>query len=371
MTLTLAELDRLLNLAYLDARQNERNRNAQLRFELDLENNIRNLRTRLWKREYTPDPPICFVIDTPREIFAPQFQDRVVSHLLFNMIAPLFDPLFIYDSYSCRKEKGTLFGIERLEHHLRSCTENYTKRAYVLCLDISGYFMNINKQTLYNILITEMNKHKNTWEKVIDYNFVDYLFRAILFRDPTKGAIKLGNPNNWNKLPSYKSLFNALPGIGLTIGDITSQLFSNIYMDPTDQYIKRDLGCKHYGRYVDDLRIVHNDKNFLHDISIKIGNFINTNLGLSLNTTKTRIIRADKTVDFLGARIRKGRRYVAPSTAVNFAKKAYVGQDISILNSYIGYLRHFRSDKILEKLLPPIVNSGAYKFSNGSFKFKY
>ena len=142
-------------------------------------------------------------------------------------------------------------------------------------------------------------------------------------------------------------------------------------MNPADQYIKRVLGCKHYGRYVDDLRIIHNDKNFLNSIIGKIGNFVTSELGLTLNSSKTRIIRADKTVDFLGARIRKGKRYVAPSTAVNFAKKAYVGQDISILNSYIGYLRHFRSDKILEKLLPPIVNSGQYKFSKGCFKFKY
>lgn len=370
MKLTRNDLDALLTKAYLDARLNERHRPAQLRFELNLESNLRNLREQLIKRAYKPSPPICFVIDTPREIFAPQFTDRIVSHLLFNMIAPLYDPLFIYDSYSCRLGKGTLFGIERFEKHLRSCTENFSKRAYVLCLDISGYFMSINKQILYDILCSEMKKHKNHWEKLIDYDFVDYLIRVILFRNPTDGAIKLGKLSDWDKLPPHKSLFNAAPGIGLTIGDITSQLFSNIYMNPADHAAKRLIGCKYYGRYVDDIRIVSRDKQFLNSVIKNMNMFLTNELNLTLNPKKTRIIKADKTIDFLGAEIRKTKRYVTDETIKKFASRIYPGIDIAVLNSYIGYLRHFRTDKVLEKTLPPLIASEVYDFSNNTFKFK-
>ena len=353
MDLTRNELDRLLTLAYLDARQNERTKNAQLSFELNMEDNLRVLREELWKREYKPSPPMCFVIDTPREVFAPLFRDRIVSHLLFNMIAPLFDPLFIYDSYSCRKGKGTMKGIVRMEHYIRSCTENFTKRAYVLCLDISGYFMNINKGILYRILCEEMHKHKNKWENFIDYSFVDYLIRVILFRTPTEGCAKIGKLSNWDKLPPHKSLFNSPIGSGLTIGDVTSQLFSNIYLNPADQFAKRELHCKHYGRYVDDIRIVHHNKEALERIAYKIDRYLKQNLSLRLNPNKTRIIRADKTVDFLGANVCKFNRYASDRTLVKFAEKSkdWTGENLSSANSYLSYLKHFKADKVITSVI--------------------
>ena len=349
MNLTRNELDRFLTLAYLDARQNERTKNAQLSFELNLEDNLRALREELWKREYKSSPPMCFVIDTPREVFAPLFRDRIVSHLLFNMIAPLFDPLFIHDSYSCRKGKGTMKGIVRMEHHIRSCTENFTKRAYVLCLDISGYFMNINKGILYRILCEEMHRHKNKWENRIDYSFVDYLIRVTLFRTPTEGCTKLGKLSNWDKLPPHKSLFNSPIGTGLTIGDVTSQLFSNIYLNPADQFVKRELHCKHYGRYVDDIRIVHHSKETLERVAYRADKYLRKNLSLRLNPNKTRIIRADKTVDFLGANVRKFNRYASDRTLAKFAEKSrdWTDGDLSSVNSYLGYLKHFKADKVV------------------------
>lgn len=217
-------LDKLLTIAYLDARRNERTKRAALSFELDLENNLRILREELWARKYRPAPPVCFVIDTPREVFAPLFRDRIVSHLLFNMIAPLFDRTFIFDSYSCRKGKGTLSGIRRLEKHMRSCTGNYTKRAYVLHLDISGYFMSIDKGILYSIICAE---------------------------------------------------------------------------------------------------------------------------------------------------IRGGRRYAAGSTIRKFAEKAFEGQSLSVLNSYLGYLKHFRADKATGKIIQPLADGGQYMFADNSSKVTF
>lgn len=361
MKYTKEYLSQLLMKAYLDARKNERNTNSQLRFELDLENNLKSLCDKIWNRTYKPSPPFCFIIDTPREIFAPQFKDRIVSHLIFNMTSPLFDPLMIYDSYSCRKEKGTLFGIERLEHHLRSCTENFTKRAYVLCLDISGYFMSINKDILYKILCDTLDKHRSSWETDLDYDLLDFLIRGFLFRDPTEGAVKLGKLEDWDKLPPYKSLFNSKPGIGLMIGDVTSQLFSNIYLNYIDQYAKKVLRCKHYGRYVDDIRIIDRDKEKLKTISKEIEEELNRALGLQLNPRKTRIIRADRTVDFLGADLLKGNRYASAGTLKRFSGKYKNSliipsdHEISSINSYLGYLKHFKSDKLVGEVIDSVL----------------
>lgn len=360
MKLGKSMLDALLMQAYLDARQNERNKNAALAYELDLESNFRTLRESLWNKTYRPDPPMCFIIDTPREVFASRFQDRIVSHLLFNMLAPLFEPLFIYDSYSCRKGKGTLFGVKRLEKHLRSCTHNYTKRAYVLYLDISGYFMSINKGVLYNIICTEMQKHAEKWGKEIDYKFVDYLLRAIIFRDPTEGCIRIGDTKKWEKLPRHKSLFYSQVGCGLTIGDVTSQLFSNIYLNPLDHFIKRDLKCRYYGRYVDDKRIVSESKKELVRVAVAVDSFLKNRLGLHLNHKKTKIVRADKTVCFLGIEMREGKMYAADESIRKFASKAYVGQNLSVLNSYLGYLKLFRTEKSCKRITLSLLESGVY-----------
>jgi len=182
---------------------------------------------------------MCFIIRDPviREVFAASFRDRIVHHLLYNWLMPIFEPTFIYDSYSCREGKGTLFGIKRLEHHIRSCSNNYRKECYVLKLDIEGYFMNISRSRLYDMIVSR-------------------LLAQVVFNNPVKGCYRKERISDWNELPSSKSLFYAAPGCGLPIGNLTSQLFSNIYLSVLDGYVKRVLRCRHYGRYVDDFYIV-------------------------------------------------------------------------------------------------------------------
>lgn len=144
--------------AYFSARRNKRNTLAQLKFEINLEANLIKLYEELRNRTYKPLPCTCFITDDPvkREIFSSEFRDRIVHHLLYNYISPIFERRMIYDSYSCRKNKGTLFGIKRLDHHIRSCSNNYMKDAYILKLDLKGYFMSINKQKLYDILVSDL-----------------------------------------------------------------------------------------------------------------------------------------------------------------------------------------------------------------------
>lgn len=143
----------LINIynAYYQARKNKRNTKEQLAFEVDHENQLHQLFEKICAGTYTVSPSKAFVIEKPvyREIFAPQFIDRVVHHLIAQYIQPQIELQLIDDAYSCRKGKGTSYGINRAKYFMRSVTANYAKDAYILKLDISGYFMNMNTEILY------------------------------------------------------------------------------------------------------------------------------------------------------------------------------------------------------------------------------
>ena len=351
----------------------ERNKSTQLLFEVEQERNLYNLCEEIYNRTYKPSPPICFLIKEPtyREVFAPAFKDRIVSHLLFNSIAPIFEKTFIYDSYSCRKGKGTLFGINRMEYFLRSCTEDYKylNETWVLSLDISGYFMSIHRPTLYKLVMNILNKYqyqhlykgsKQLWDDVIDYSLCEYLISGLLLRDPRDGVTIINkDSDDWNLLPPNKSLFNAPKNTGLPIGDLTSQLFSNIYLGQFDQFMKRDLGCRYYGRYVDDSRIISRDKQFLQDLIPKADEYLKDKLSLSLHPKKTQIQPAKFGINFLGQIIRPHRRYAKNKTIKSFSTLAWklskkediTGKDISSVNSYLGYFQWVREFGELEKII--------------------
>lgn len=349
----IAELYNRVLQAYLKARKNERNKHSQLTFEINLYQNINNLVTSLCYRNWNPSPLTCFMIEKPtfREIFAPEFKDEVVSHLLFDLIEPEFERKFIYDSFSCRKGKGTLFGINRFIHHIKSVTDNYKKEAYVLNLDISGYFMNIDRLILKEILLKNLKDHE-------EFDFIKYLINTILDRDPCKNCIRIGNSELWRNFPKHKSLFNSPPNVGLTIGDVVSQLFSNIYLNELDQFCKSKLGCKHYMRYVDDIRILSDNKKELEDLIPKISEFLKTTLHLNLHPKKTKIISTNKTQYFLGAYVEKYRVHANRRTIDNF--KTYVKsikgklcgeKELSHINAYLGYLQFFDDFKIVNKII--------------------
>ena len=268
--------------AYYDARRNKRNSINQMQFEINYESNLIQLAQEINDRTYQIAPSICFVITDPvqREIFAADFRDRVVHHLIYNYISPIFERVFINDAYSCRKGKGTSYGIERLQHFILSSSENYTKDCYVLKLDIKGYFMAINKQILFEKIKTTLEKFRYrtkekaiTWNETFDYEMVIYLITKVIFNNPINGCIVKGKKSDWNGLPPSKSLFHSPVGCGLPIGNLTSQLFSNIYLTDFDHYIKCQLKCQYYGRYVDDFAIVHTDKDYLKNM-IRYGFFI-------------------------------------------------------------------------------------------------
>ena len=137
--------------AYLAARRHKRGKGYQVRFEMNQERELVRLRDELLARRYEPRPSSCFIIHDPkmREVFAAEFRDRVVHHLFYNYTHEIFERTFIADSYSCVKGRGTHYGIARLKHHIRSCSQNWNRSCSVLKLDIKGYFMHINRDILY------------------------------------------------------------------------------------------------------------------------------------------------------------------------------------------------------------------------------
>lgn len=367
--MTFNKLYYLATCAYLDARKNERNKNTQIQFEEHLERNLYDLVEELHTRSWRPSPMTWFIIVDPavREVFSPAFRDRIVSHILFNHMYPIFERYFIYDSYSCRKNKGTFFGIDRFIHHIRSVTDNYQQPGYCLNIDISGYFMSIDRNILYNQINKVLLKPQNFDE---DYEFYDYLIRAYLFRDPLEDAQFIGKPSLIPLVPPNKSLFNSPKGVGLPIGDVENQLNSNIYLNPFDQFVHRNLHIKNYGRYVDDARILHKDIHVLEDVKAQCDEFLRNELKLTMHPNKTTITSLDDVNYFLGAAIKPFRTHVVDKT-IKRTKKYFkklnemcleedfdAVEELSHINSYLGYYQHFDEYKFVKKLFDTYTNIG-------------
>lgn len=367
-TLSYEQLLADLHQAYLDARRRKRNKSYQQRFERRLEQNLTELCDELWQRRYKPRPSTCFIITDPkkREVFAADFRDRIVHHLYFNYVHEMLERTFIQDSYSCIKGRGTHYGIDRLERHIRRESQNYQQPCWVLKLDIRGYFMHIDRQRLLDITLRQLRKvasHRisrhcpQTWCERVDMDFVFYLTREIILLDPTLGCHMQGDASDWSDLPHNKSLFYSRTGCGLPIGNLTSQLFSNVYLNEFDQYMKRILGCRHYGRYVDDAFVVSCDRRWLRSIIPQVRWFLQSCLGLVLHEGKLMVCCVRQGVEFLGAYLKPWRRYVSNCCLHRMRRKfSSLSYDDSQrrrqrLASFGGVLCHYRCAFILSQLL--------------------
>lgn len=358
-----------LFLAYYDARKNKRKTINQLEFEVNLEKNIFDLYEDLITDKYQINPCIYFINNYPvkREIFAGDFRDRVVHHLIYNYVYDIFDKYFIYDSYSCRTWKWTSFWIKRISKFIRSCSDNYSKDCYILKLDISGYFMNINKVILFDKIKSILDNKQDKLE--INYDFLLKLIQKVVFHDNIKNAIFKGKRADYVGLPKNKSLFFAQNWCWLPIGNLTSQLFSNVYLDWLDKYIKKELKIKYYWRYVDDFVIIHPNKNELTKIIDKISQYLSQNLWLTLHPDKIYLQHFSKWVSFLWNIIKPNRNYTRKRTFWNFYKKiekinksfnlrpvsfletGLRSKVLSPINSYLGFTKNTPSFKIRQKIL--------------------
>jgi len=346
--------------AYYSCRKNKRNTINALAFELNLEEELIQLKEELESGRYAISSSIAFVVDKPvkREIFAANFRDRVVHHLVIQKMNSVFEPHFIYDSYACRKSKGTHFGIGRVDGFIRKCSKNYTQDCYVLKLDIKGFFMHINKSILYTKIETLFISKYNGADKQLYLN----LCKIILFNEPVNNAIIKGNLNNWDNLPKDKSLLAAKPGYGLPIGNLTSQVFANVYMSSLDHFVKHQLGIRYYGRYVDDFVLVNTKKNYLKSLIPRIAKFLKTELHLKLHPKKIYLQHYSKGVSYIGGFIKPNRIYVSKRTKGNFYNAIHYQNKLlehtinpnnaekqlflSSMNSYLGILGHYKSYKL-------------------------
>ena len=361
-----------LHLSYLQARKNKRNTQNQIGFEIKQEEALLELAKAIYYRNYTPQPCIAFIIHKPvmREIFAADFSDRVIHHLLYRCIYSTIDRKLINDTYSCRVGKGTLYGINRAMKFLRSCSNNYSNDAFIMKLDIEAYFMNMQHQLIFDKVKAMLPSFKKSYLG-ISRETVLYLLERTVFNDVTKNCRIKGNRNDWNGLPNSKSLFHYPVNKGLPIGNLTSQVFGNVYLNDFDRFVKRNLHFKYYGRYVDDMLFVHRDRKILEE-SIPVLQHELDKVGLKIHPDKIILENANKGVQFLGQIIKPYRNYVSNRTKNNFYQAiqrineilAVVPQfswqqlcDIrAVLNSYLGIMRHAETFNLRKAMLKKLID---------------
>lgn len=369
------ELEELF-AAYFDCRKNKRRTTNALAFEADFESNL----IELWKEvndgTYEPGRSIAFVVTEPvqREVFAADFRDRIIHHLIINKLNHLFEAQFINDSYSCREGKGTLYGINRISEFIRQCSENYTKDCFILKMDIQSFFMSIDKK----ILFEELKKFVLTKYEGQDKLLMVELIEKVVFNSPENNCHIKGKKSDWVGLPASKSLFSVKKGKGLPIGNLTSQVFANFYLNFFDKYVTEECGVKYYGRYVDDFVIVHESKEFLMKLKERLKSFMMARLALRIHPRKVYLQHYSKGVKFIGAVVKPNREYIGNRTKGNlYAKiagfnkelknnpkeaKTLLNDLVPSINSYLGFMIHYKTFKIRRKLLEEKLSSKWKKY---------
>lgn len=267
-------------LAWKKARKGKTLKQYVIDFEKDIKNNLALLRVELLLHSYRPKPLNTFILRDPktRMISVSDFRDRIVHHAICNIIEPIFDKNFIFDSYANRKGKGTLAAVKRLETFQRKVSKNKTLvqkfnkrnifRGFFLKGDIKKYFDTVDHEILLEIL----------QRKVKDEELL-FLLRKILSNHQGKEK-----------------------GKGMPLGNLTSQFLANVYLNQLDQFVKRELKVKYYIRYVDDFVMLHNNKSELYFYKERIEEFIRDHLQIKLNQDKSKIEPLARGIQFLGFR---------------------------------------------------------------------
>jgi RNA-directed DNA polymerase len=349
--------------AYIACRRNKRNKADALEFELNHEHYLTDLVEELRKHRYRPLTSTFFYTDKPkhREICAADFRDRIVHHLVYSELAPRWEKVFIYHSYACRPGKGTHKAAQALQGFITKASRNGQRRVYFLKMDIYNFFMSIDRRKLFTMLASRCHDPDLLW-----------LIRIIVFHNPTHDYRMLDSDNLRYSIPPHKSLFNARPFCGIPIGNLTSQFFANVYLNALDQFVKHQLKCKYYLRYVDDFVLLDPDPVKLQKWKDMISDFLSDTLALSLNEKATKVAPVSGGVDFAGFIIRWNymlvRRRVVGSVKAKLRsiKPILISDDPeytvcyfhpptlelthTAINSYLGHFKHAQARQCEKRL---------------------
>jgi retron-type reverse transcriptase len=286
----------------------KRNKKDVIIFQSKLGDNIIDLHNLLEKRMYTHSEYTAFNISDPkpRNIHKATVRDRLLHHLIYKELYMYFDDRFIYDSYSCRKDKGTHKALDRFRYFARKVSKNNTQTCYVLKGDIKKFFASIDHNTLYKILRRHIEDEEMHW-----------LIKQVV-----------------------SSFHTTKIGVGLPLGNLTSQLFVNIYMHEFDMFVKQELRVRHYIRYADDFAVLSDNRKYLEEILPKMDKFLNEKLKLRLHENKVYIKTFSSGVDFLGWIHFPYHRQIRTTTRRKIVKKLKGYPKPQTVSSYRGLLNH-------------------------------
>ena len=295
-----------------------------MEFHLHLEKNIFELHDELISEQYKHRKYHAFYIQDPklRHIHKAEVRDRIVHQTIYTELTKIFEPTFIHDSYSCREGKGTHKAVKALEIIGRQMTHNYTAPCYVLKCDIRRFFDSVDHQILLEILS----------RKIKDERFL-HLCQEII-----------------TSFAGYKDYVRT--GAGIPIGNLTSQIFANIYLNELDQYLKQKLKEKFYIRYADDFVILSPDKKHLREIQLEIENFLKEKLRMELHPDKVFLRNFYQGIDFLGYILFPKHKVLRTKTKWRMLKKmdrnfaGFIREELGfesmnqVFQSYFGIMSH-------------------------------
>lgn len=293
-------------------------------FAENLSENIYNLHLELKDKTYIHSIYQSFNISDPkpRNIHKASVRDRLLHHAIYRVLYPYFDKKFIHDSYSCRVGKGTHKAMNRFRDFSYKVSKNNTKQCWVLKCDIRKFFASIDHEILLNTLKKHIKDEDIIW--------------------PLKQIISSFHTN---------PIGLAYGVTGLPLGNLTSQLLVNVYMNKFDQYVKHELKVKYYIRYADDFLILNQNKSYLITNVRYIVRYLNDDLKLSLHPSKVSIKTLSSGVDFLGWVHFPKHRILRTSTKRRMMKRLIENNSSQTKQSYLGLLKHGNTYKLKQKML--------------------
>ncbi len=300
----------------------KRKRDVQA-FELNLEDNLFNLRRKLISQTYQHGDYQSFYVHDPkkRHIHKAGVEDRILHHLLYTFLYKATDHTFIFDSYSCRLDKGTHKAVARLEKFARIVSQNYTRNCWSLKCDIKKFFASVDHQILKNLLR----------ERIKDKNILRLLSQVIHSFNSDRGR-----------------------GQGIPLGNLTSQIFANIYLNRLDHLVKHQLKVKYYLRYADDFVFLSQNKKELESYIGPLQEFLEKELKLEMHSKKIIFRKLDWGIEFLGYVVLPHYRLPRTKTKRRIFEKLRerIGSPAfeQSLQSYLGYLSHANSFELTQRL---------------------